>query len=360
MTFVCRALRSEWEYTDEMRIIEYESVDVLGKRLQIGLLVSVVLHIALVYLLSSGVPTAPAREVSLEVSFINEPAPPPQKNSAQTQIVETPDLKESAPPVVETNLRSEKDTSVRQQQIRRGDHPAAGSAPQSPQSRTSNVARNSPADLKKPATKDAKPPAGQKISTLRLDRETLMEKFSSPAAPAKSLERISPDVNYRAFSRPAGTGAAFIGRSGSSDFLPNLPDGDITLLNTKAEQFAVFVRRVATQVFSLLRSTGWETLRASDINSMRDHVTVIAILDRSGRLVSVSISTPSGSTRFDETLLSAVKKGARDPNPPPEALAADGRFHFVFKSRSWSQLAHNARTGAPFERRWLLLATGLL
>ena len=53
-----------------------------------------------------------------------------------------------------------------------------------------------------------------------------------------------------------GTGAKFFGNSGSTDYLPNLPDGDITLLNTKADHFAVFVRRVAARVFAALRSSG--------------------------------------------------------------------------------------------------------
>jgi hypothetical protein len=31
----------------------------------------------------------------------------------------------------------------------------------------------------------------------------------------------------------------------------------------------------------------------------------------------------------------------------------------VFKAKSWVQGAVNGKTGAPVERRWLLLATGL-
>src|SRR5690606_20546577 len=90
------------------------------------------------------------------------------------------------------------------------------------------------------------------------ERNTSQDSHGSPMS-AGSL------AGYKAFSRPAGSGARFIGASGAPDHLPSLPDGDITLLNTKANQFAVFVRRVATQVFGELRLTGWESLLASDI-----------------------------------------------------------------------------------------------
>ena len=39
------------------------------------------------------------------------------------------------------------------------------------------------------------------------------------------------------------------GPRGSADYLPNVRQGDITLLNTKADRFAPFVRRVGMRVF---------------------------------------------------------------------------------------------------------------
>ena len=41
-------------------------------------------------------------------------------------------------------------------------------------------------------------------------------------------------------------------RPGALDFLPDVREGDITLLNTKAELFSPFVRRVAVRVFGHL------------------------------------------------------------------------------------------------------------
>ena len=178
-------------------------------------------------------------------------------------------------------------------------------------------------------------------------------KQSSNAAPAATLNE------YQAFSRPPGSGAAFLGNAGINDHLPNLPDGDITLLNAKANIYASFVRRVAVQVFTQLRSQGWEKLSQQQIQQLSDFTTIEAVLSRQGKLLSVRILSSSGSTHFDSVVNLSVSAGVRDPNPPPGAEAQDGAIHFIFKARSWSQMGFNRRSGASLEQRWLLLATGL-
>ncbi|RMG43853.1 MAG: energy transducer TonB, partial [Candidatus Dadabacteria bacterium] len=169
----------------------------------------------------------------------------------------------------------------------------------------------------------------------------------------------SPESYSGAFSRPSGSGARFLGLSGSPDYLPSLPDGDLTLLNTKASRFAVFVRRVATQVFSELRQSGWERLSAGDIMSMQGFSTVRAVISKDGKLLRIEPLESSGSSRFDSVLFEAAKRGAADPHPPAAAAASDGNIHFIFKARSWVRIYSDPRTGARNERRWLLLATGL-
>jgi TonB family protein len=130
-------------------------------------------------------------------------------------------------------------------------------------------------------------------------------------------------------------------------------------LNAKASVHAVFVRRVAIQVFSNLRASGWEQLRASDVQAMTEETTVRAVLSPTGRLLRASLERSSGSPRFDEVLEAAVRRGARDPNPPKAAALKDGNIHFVFKARSWVMTGSDPRTGALRERRWLVLGTGL-
>ena len=150
-----------------------------------------------------------------------------------------------------------------------------------------------------------------------------------------------------------------MGNAGISDHLPNLPDGDITMLNAKANTYASFVRRVAVQVFTQLRSQGWEKLSRQQIQELNDFTTIEAVLSRQGSILGVKVHSSSGSTFFDSVVQLSVKAGAQDPNPPPGAEAGDGLIHFIFKARSWSQMGVNPRSGIPSEHRWLLLATGL-
>jgi TonB family protein len=201
------------------------------------------------------------------------------------------------------------------------------------------------------------------LGDLLLDNSTLAKKFgqeqTKPAAQQSTPNRASDISTYQAFSRPPGSGASFLGTGGVSDHLPNLPDGDITLLNEKASTYAGFVRRVAIQVFSSLRAQGWEQLSRYEIKQMTGFSTVEAVMSPRGQLLAVRLLDPSGSQAFDRVLNQAVSKGTRDPNPPMGAKAADGNIHFIFKARSWAESGSDPRSGAPFERRWLLLATGL-
>lgn len=210
-------------------------------------------------------------------------------------------------------------------------------------------------------------PSARGIKTLKLDNGDLLTKFgeaprkdAKPGSLNEVLNGTAPAIEeLRPFSRPMASGARFLGDRGSADFLPNLPDGDITMLNEKASRFAGFVRRVATQVFSELRLQGWDSLGASDIIAISDFSTVRVVLSLSGRILRIDLESPSGSFRFDEVVMRASKRGAADPNPPPQAKAEDGNIHLIFKAKSWVAGGFNARNGAPLQRRWLLLGTGL-
>ena len=141
-------------------------------------------------------------------------------------------------------------------------------------------------------------------------------------------------------------------------YLPNLPDGDMTLLNTKAEYFAVFVRRVATRVFSELRLSGWEILSKDDIRMINSFSEIEAIMSLDGNILNVKLLSSSGSSSFDDILKHAVKVAGKDNNPPANAKAADNLIHFIFQAKSWSKMGTNPN-GSLGERRWLLLSTGL-
>ncbi len=200
------------------------------------------------------------------------------------------------------------------------------------------------------------------LKDFKLDDATLAMKFGNVAKnapPATKASKSTSDLSdYEAFSRPPGSGATFVGSGGVSDHLPSLPDGDITLLNAKANTYAGFVRRVAVQVFAQLRSQGWEKLSMGEVQRINDFTTIEAILSPEGRFVTMRMIEGSGSPQFDAVVKQSVPAGMKDQNPPAGARASDGMIHFIFKARSWAAIGAG-RGGMPSEHRWILLATGL-
>jgi TonB family protein len=310
--------------------------------LSYGVLCSVLIHLLLILCFLQ----APSRPASIAQVFNVEFEPPATAKPlpAQRQIVSEPAADESAE-APETQLLAEKNHKTAKEQIKRGDSPDAGL----PNKMTNSQPKRKVPPIKQ-ETQQERP-----LKNLKLDSSTLLKQFAQ--APNKATEESTSQS--QPFSRPSGSGAAFVGRTGLSDFIPSLPDGDLTLLNTKADQYAVFVRRVATQVFAQLRLAGWDTLRPADITSISRDTYIRAVLSSDGALQRVELVESSGSPRFDDTVVAAAKRGAKDPNPPSGAMASDGTIRFIFKSRSWVRYAAAARNGAPIERRWLLLGTGL-
>ncbi len=342
--------------------------------LRVGIPLSLSLHaILLAVILSSNAPHPP------EVGVINVSLEMPKTLRNQPKQIVSPPLQKSVTPPENTNNLSDSDSVAVKEQVRRGNEGGAPGAPsnnsQHPTTRSQPQQPSQPEQPPSPPQPKAQPPPSQPnqdrsvskgehhLKSLKLDDATLAMKFGNPSAQRasqqKQASRSSSLSEYEAFSRPPGSGAAFLGNAGINDHLPNLPDGDITMLNAKANTYASFVRRVAVQVFTQLRSQGWERLSRQQIQQLGDFTTVEAVLSRQGTLLGVRIHGTSGSSSFDSVVQQSVKAGAQDPNPPPGAEAQDGNIHFIFKARSWSQMGVNPRSGTSSEHRWLLLATGL-
>ena len=165
----------------------------------------------------------------------------------------------------------------------------------------------------------------------------------------RNIEQEKPFQTSRSFS-------IYANKSGLPDYLPKIQDGDITFLNTKADKHAVFVRRIALQVFGAIREKSWQKLSFSQVRVIPSFTTVKAIMSKSGKLLEVKLIESSGNTKFDDVLEESVSKGAWDQNPPKGAISTDGKIHFIFKARTWSVISGDGL----LEKRWLLLGTGLL
>jgi hypothetical protein len=341
----------------------------------LGLGISLLLHVLAFWIVFNTKPLPPPLPPTIEVTI--EPA---STLTPKRQIV-SPSLPSLKPPE-NTDKMSDVDSRTDVEKILRGDpggapgKPARQAQPSKPQDQQKPsisqpeplqklAPKTNPKQNERPLTKiyEQQPNRDLRLSDLKLDNATLTSKFgNTPRNPSKAQNpnTASSDLSeYQAFSRPPGSGAAFVGTGGINDHLPNLPDGDITLLNAKANTYAGFVRRVAVQVFTQLRTQGWERISAQQLHQLGDFTTIEAVLGPDGKFMRATIIGRSGSDAFDSVVNTSVGQGAKDPNPPEGARAKDGLIHFIFRARSWSQMGMNRRSGAPTENRWLLLATGL-
>ncbi|GIW45414.1 MAG: hypothetical protein KatS3mg077_2696 [Candidatus Binatia bacterium] len=321
-----------------------------------GLLVSVVLHTLLLAMLrNSGLVPAPAEKLlPIEVDLAPAPAPQqaarpqrpaepapeqlakvpePDLRIPERQIVAPPDAGEEAPPK-DTRLLSDRDNRVPEETVRRAenyrDRPRRSSAlaqrPRRDEAGQASEARRSD---------DAKAREGERVASLpKLDQllPSLGEvpvgvavqptPGGSPGTSEKGKRRLLLDTG----------GPTFAVQPGTADFLPGIREGNITLLNTKAERFAPFVRRVAARVFQHLDIRLRQTARAGHASAGREYAVVEAVMDRQGQLVRARVVERQSTSTFgaDRVLLSVTTPETFfDANPPPGAEASDGLIHFI-------------------------------
>ena len=347
-----------------------------------ALVASLLIHFTVVLYLnqtnsSASVPEEKLMEVTLE-PVIEKPVTPLQNHPIQVppipkQMVTPPDVPEAPKPPENTNFLSDKNTIVPKEQIKRGD---GGEKSPEPKPKTEQnkpeptkhelIKKDSPKQPQKnneTATNDKplenKEPNKKKILNLTLDPESLNELAEKPhesKSDLRNLSRYQPFSNNDSAKNDSSTAELFRFRPGSSDFLPNIQDGEVTMLNAKADKFAPFVRRVAGQVFGIVRKLQWHNIPSSDVMRITEFTTIEAVLSPKGQLLRVNLQSGSGSASFDKVISQSVKDGANDQNPPTGVEAEDGNIHFIFKSRCWTR---QGAAGIP-DSRWLLLATGLL
>ncbi|MEO8605749.1 MAG: hypothetical protein ABI629_24485 [bacterium] len=289
------------------------------------------------------------------------PAPQPEKKlPLPEQIVQPPDqAKEEAPQ--DTRFKSDRDASVEKQQVKRGNPKPGESAP-------GEAATDKPAKPKPPAPPPAPKPVVQQkgsggrqlrpqVATLpNLDRlmpnalKLAQEGYGQPVDPPPA-ER--PD---RQLAR-GGNDGLFIptGPTGTLDYLPDIREGDITLLNTKADVFAPFVRRVAVRVFQNLLISLKRDLANTNI-STQESIEAEAVMSPRGEMLGFTVTkrSPRVALGLDRRMLQACNVAFFDRNPPPGARSADGNIHFQFVTTFEAQSTPRGLAYA------VMLGTGLL
>lgn len=312
-------------------------------RLLTGLIFSILVHICLSTSNGTFFKIKP-RETYSELALILDDKKP-ELEQKHAYVTPSEALKEEVPKK-DTPFLSDKNTSTEREQIRRGTE--GSTSPPLKKVEEKKLEKK----VEKVEAKSEKPKSQANVGkNLFIDpsQETLSELSKESAASKNKEAKEQKDSSESRISSMAS-----IGTGGASDFLPNLPDGEITMLNAKADRFAVFVRRVALQVFSALKQSNWVDHPQLSNGFQTDGVTIRAVLTAKGEFVKAEILEPSGLVIFDNTVFASVKKGAWDRNPPKEALASDGTVRFLFQSKAWVRSA-----GPGGRRQWLLLGTGL-
>jgi hypothetical protein len=289
------------------------------------------------------------------------PAQPPERKIPlpEQQIVSPPDAgKNEAPP--ETRLLSDRDNRVEQQMVKRGE-PAPGE--QAPPEKAAKPAppkpqEAKPADRRGGRTQREPPPQVAALPGLdRLMPDALrlaQESYAAEPAPQAGEQVAQLDQPRRLQPRGAEGIMMPAGPIGTLDFLPDVREGDITLLNTKAEVFAPFVRRVALRVFQNFLISLKRDLAGSSI-STTEMVEAEAIMDARGEMIAFNLHRRSAriSLASDRRLQQACHDGFFDRNPPPGARAKDGNIHFMLV------LAVEYQPGPRGGGYWIAMSAGL-
>ncbi len=288
----------------------------------------------------------PAQPADKQAPPAAEQAVPPPKN----QIVSPPDSPEQTPE--KAHLFSDRDSKALEEMIKKGE-PAPPAKP--PQERAKAEPAKPGAKEQQLATKAKGEPTGAERATDAAKSESKAPTAATRTAPVVGLSdlfvrpsELARDPMLRkgesgddstttkggaqdlaALSRPELW--ADPGQRGTPDYLPDVRQGNFTLLNTKADRFAPFVRRVGLRVFQTFSMQFKQMIYAGSVPQGRDDVEIEAVMSADGHRTDVYLKQRSGNLSSDRVLLGTLNDSIFfDQNPPAKAIAEDGRIHFVF------------------------------
>jgi TonB family protein len=127
--------------------------------------------------------------------------------------------------------------------------------------------------------------------------------------------------------------------AGSQDYLPDVDEGEETLVNTKRWKYATFFNRVKRAVAHSWRPEMAYRLRdpTGQIYGLKNRMTVLKVsLKPDGSLRDVLLERPCGVDFLDDEAISAFKEAQPFPNPPiglvdKESNLITFRFGFYFE-----------------------------
>jgi hypothetical protein len=313
----------------------------------LAIALSALLHVLIFVLLPLPTGAArPAPEMPMEVALVppEPPKPPPPAAPARRQLVAPPDAINDRPPE-NPRFESDRDNTVEHETVNPGvPNPGPEALPAPKTAPRPAIAADRPPPARQPKQPAARPAAPPKPAPPEPRRAPALDDLFAKTDELVRAQRAAPQAD--ADAQEAGTGRRKLalavppvtpewslpGARGTLDNLPDIQRGSVTLLNTKANVFSPFVRRVGERVFQhlIIRQ---RRLDLQQILSADHPVQMRAILDSTGKLKSVQIEGQSGSANMDDTLSDALNTAAFDNNPPKAAANANGDFEFVFQAQ---------------------------
>jgi TonB family protein len=131
------------------------------------------------------------------------------------------------------------------------------------------------------------------------------------------------------------------GTSSTSDYLKDIPSGDVTNLNTKEYKYFGFYERIRQKLEGIwgtsIQDKAQELFRKGrGLSFSTEYVTSLQItLDERGEIIKIHVLSGSGVQELDKGALESFKKAAPFPNPP-RGLLVNGRavlqWGFVVKN----------------------------
>ncbi|MGH7896898.1 MAG: hypothetical protein ACREQQ_03040 [Candidatus Binatia bacterium] len=310
-----------------------------------------------------------------------EKSAPPAAEAAieppKNQIVSPPDSPEEKPE--SARLFSDRDSRTLQETVKRGE-PAPPAQP--PREKPEKAEKSERKTDKLAAKAKGKPEAADRSGDASVSTEQQRAKASGARLPGlgdlylapaevardpalrkgesgtEAKTELGSSQKYAALDRPELW--ANPGERGTPDYLPDVRQGSFTLLNTKADRFAPFVRRVALRVFQTFSMEFKQQIYSGSVPQGKENVEIEAVMSRGGKRLEVYLKQRSGNLSTDRVLLGTLTDSIFfDENPPANAVAEDGRIHFLFALNASVWYGHD-ENGRPQAGAHWIFGAGLL
>jgi TonB family protein len=253
-----------------------------------------------------------------------------EKPDPNRQVVEIPTPRNETPPK-DARYAAEHDSTVERETHRKGTPDQKTPVqPQPPQ--PTLLAMRSPSPPARRQGAMGSPGAEPQISGQDPETESL-PRPGTESAPGAPPTRPSPPRSVALMPTPQTLSRA-LGGGGSSDYLPDVDEGDDTALNAKKWKFASFFNRVKEQIRQHWHAAQEYAKRdpTGSLYGGKVRYTVLIVrLMPDGSLSDVSLEKPSGVDFLDDVAVEAVKEAQPFPNPPQQLVDRQaGKISFRF------------------------------